>query len=134
MPKPQVPKLRHANTMPTLCQHMLTLCTKQRVYPLFSQFFRMCWHSVGMPQLGHLRLRHSVLNIQGVKTYLPLLYIYILAKVLLNLCSQTDVIFNFRLFVKLGQGFDFPKGVFSRNKRICSYHLSQKANMSDRNR
>ena len=39
-------------------------------------------------------------------------------------------IFNFRLFVKLGRGFDFPKGVFSRNKRICSSHVSQKASFS----
>ena len=28
-------------------------------------------------------------------------------------------IFNFRLFVKLGEGFDFPKGVPSRNKRYA---------------
>ena len=43
-------------------------------------------------------------------------------------------IFYFRLFVELGQSFDFPKGVFSRNKRICSSHVSQKASIFDGNR
>ena len=41
--------------------------------------------------------------------------------------------FNFQLSVKLG-GFHFPKGVFSRNKRICSEHISQKASIFDRDR
>ena len=40
--------------------------------------------------------------------------------------------FVFWLFVKLGGGVDFPKGVVSRSTSICSEHISQKANSSDR--
>ena len=54
MPKPQVPKLRHANTVPLLDvqNNGFTYC--------FAHLFRMCWHSVGMPQLGHLLVRPRV--------------------------------------------------------------------------
>ena len=64
--------------MPTRCQHMLIRWTRQGGNPsCVAHSESMCWHSVGMSQLGHLRLRHSVLNIQGVKKYLLWFYIYL---------------------------------------------------------
>ena len=58
---------RHAKTMPT---HASTMYNTEGFPPVLSIFFACvgivlawCWHSVGMPQLGHLLVRPSVSNI-----------------------------------------------------------------------
>ena len=55
-----MPKLRHANTMAT---HGDKMDTTGGEPPCVVHSKSMCWHSVGMPQLGHLLARPSVLNI-----------------------------------------------------------------------
>ena len=64
-PNQQMPKLRHANTMPTHANKM----DKTGGTPCLVHSTSICWHSAGIPQLGHLRLRRSVLTIQGVNKY-----------------------------------------------------------------
>ena len=44
--------------MPALGQHVLLLRTK-----CLLNLISMCWHGVGMPQLGHLLVRPGVFNI-----------------------------------------------------------------------
>ena len=52
--------------MPTLCQHMLIRWTKQGGTPPVVCIVRAC---VGMPQLGRLLVRPSVLNISYILNY-----------------------------------------------------------------
>ena len=51
-----MPKLRHANTMPTHADKMDKTGGNP---PCVVHSKSMCWHSVGMPQLGHLLVRPS---------------------------------------------------------------------------
>ena len=58
-PDQQMPKLRHANTMPTHANRV----EKAKKTQCLVHSTSMCWHSLGMPQLGHLLVRPSVLII-----------------------------------------------------------------------
>ena len=51
-PNQQMPKLRHANTMPTPCQNYANTCEKDAQYrgepPCIVHSRSMCWHRFGM--------------------------------------------------------------------------------------
>ena len=65
-----MPKLRHANNIATHAKKMDEtwggiLC--------FVHSKSLCWHSVGMPQLGHLLVRPGVLNISSILNYFDII-------------------------------------------------------------
>ena len=43
------------------------------VPPCLVHLISMCWHSVGMPQLGHLLVRPGVLNISSIFNYFDII-------------------------------------------------------------
>ena len=65
-----MPKLRHANTMPT---HADKMDKTGGNLPCVVHSESMCWHSVGMPELGHLLVRPSVLNISYILNYFDII-------------------------------------------------------------